>query len=42
VENRDLKQELEEMIEYSQGLEDRLGNEANRFDKPNDQKQFII
>ena len=42
MENRDLRQELEEMIEYSQGLENRLGNEANRFSEPNDQQQFII
>ena len=42
VENRDLKQELEEMIEYSQGLENRLGDQANRFDQPNDQQEFII
>ena len=42
MENRDLRQELEEMIEYSQGLENRLENEANRFDQPNDQQQFII
>ena len=42
VENRDLRQELEEMIQYSQGLENRLGNEANRFGEPNDQQEFII
>ena len=42
VENRDLRQELEEMIQYSQGLENRLGDEGNRFDQPNDQQQFII
>jgi hypothetical protein len=42
VENRDLRQELEEMIQYSQGLENRLGDEGNRFDQPNDQQEFII
>ena len=42
MENRDLRQELEEMIEYSQGLENRLGNEANRMNEPNNQQQFII
>jgi len=42
VENRDLRRELEEMIEYSQGLENRLGGEGNRFDQPNDQQQYLI
>ena len=42
VENRDLRRELKEMIEYSQGMENRIGNEGNRFDQPNDQQQYLI